>query len=136
MNDDALGPLNEDDRRIHARERQMRLALGIVLRGGVLLAAGVVLLGGIVYLAHHASANPAYRQFEGEPRDLRSISAVIAGAFQFHGRSVIQLGVLLLIATPIARVIFSLVEFALEKNWLYVVITGIVLALLGYSLLR
>jgi uncharacterized membrane protein len=49
---------------------------------------------------------------------------------------VIQFGVLLLIATPVARVIFSLVEFALEKNWLYVLITGIVLGLLGYSLMR
>lgn len=133
MTDEAL---TEEAQRIHSRERQMRLALGIVLRGGVLLAASVVLLGGIVYLAHHASTNPSYRQFEGEPRDLRSIPAVVAGAFEFHGRSVIQLGVLLLIATPIARVLFSLVEFALEKNWMYVVITGVVLALLGYSLVR
>ena len=125
-----------EDQRIHARERQMRLALGIVLRGGVLLAAAVVFLGGLVYLGHHASGNPAYRQFEGEPRDLRSIKAILNGALIFNGRSVIQLGVLLLIATPITRVIFSAVEFALEKNWRYVVITGIVLGLLTYSLMR
>lgn len=125
-----------DDERIHARENQMRLALGIVLRGGVLLAAGVVFLGGVLYLTHHGSGNPAYRQFKGEPGDLRSITAIVNGAFAFNGRSVIQLGVLLLIATPISRVIFSAVEFALERNWRYVVITGIVLALLTYSLMR
>lgn len=128
--------LTGENARIHARERQMRLALGIVLRGGVLLAAGVVVLGAIVYLGHYASVRETYREFRGEPSDLKSISAIARGAMAFRGRSVIQLGVLLLIATPIARVLFSAVEFALEKNWLYVLITGIVLALLGYSLMR
>lgn len=125
-----------EEERIHSRERQMRFALGIVLRGGVLLAAAVVFLGGVVYLGHHASGHPAYRQFEGEPRDLRGIAAIVRGALEFNGRSVIQLGVLLLIATPITRVVFSAVEFALERNWRYVVITGIVLVLLTYGLTR
>jgi uncharacterized membrane protein len=44
------------------------------------------------------------------------------------------LGLLLLIATPVARVAFSVIGFALEKDWMYVVITLIVLALLIYSL--
>ncbi|MGH9411537.1 MAG: DUF1634 domain-containing protein [Vicinamibacterales bacterium] len=133
MTDEAV---TADERRDSAHERQMRLALGIVLRGGVLLAAAVVGLGGIAYLARHASAAVAYRQFKGEPESLRSISGIVRGAFAFNGRSVIELGVLLLIATPISRVVFSLVEFALEKNGRYVVITGIVLGLLCYSLMR
>ena len=52
-----------------------------------------------------------------------------------RGRGVIQLGLLLLIATPIARVAFSVVGFALERDRMYVVFTLIVLAILLYSLL-
>jgi uncharacterized membrane protein len=48
---------------------------------------------------------------------------------------VIQLGILVLIATPVARVLFSMLGFALERDWMYVVITAIVLALLLYSLI-
>ncbi len=47
----------------------------------------------------------------------------------------IQLGLLLLIATPIARVAFSVVGFAIERDRMYVVFTLIVLAILLYSLL-
>ena len=50
-------------------------------------------------------------------------------------RAIIQLGLLLLIATPVARVLFSAIAFALERDSMYVVITLIVLAILLYSLL-
>ena len=46
----------------------------------------------------------------------------------------IQLGLLVLIATPIARVAFSLVAFALQRDRIYVIVTLIVLAVLLYSL--
>jgi len=51
-----------------------------------------------------------------------------------HAHGIIQLGLLLLIATPVARVAFSVVAFAAERDWLYVAITLIVLAILIYSL--
>jgi uncharacterized membrane protein len=41
---------------------------------------------------------------------------------------------LLLILTPVARVAFSVAAFALERDWTYVAITLIVLAVLIYSL--
>jgi uncharacterized membrane protein len=41
---------------------------------------------------------------------------------------------LLLIATPVARVLFSVLGFGLERDWMYVVITLLVLALLVYTL--
>jgi uncharacterized membrane protein len=48
--------------------------------------------------------------------------------------SVIQLGLLLLIATPVARVAMSLVAFILQRDRVYVVVTLIVLAVLIFSL--
>jgi len=41
---------------------------------------------------------------------------------------------LLLIATPVARVLFSLIGFIFEKDWIYIIITFIVLIILFASL--
>ena len=114
----------------------IEVALGHLLRAGVLLAASVVLIGGVVFLARHHAAHAGYGAFSGEPEDLRSIRGIVAGALGFHGRSVMQLGVLLLVATPIARVVFSAAAFAKQRDWLYVGLTAIVLSLLLFSLVR
>jgi uncharacterized membrane protein len=45
-----------------------------------------------------------------------------------------QLGLFLLIATPVARVVFSLLAFAIQRDHLYVGITLVVLAVLTFSL--
>ena len=108
--------------------------IGNLLRVGVTLAAAVVLLGGGIYLARHGRESPQYHVFRGEPTDLRTISGIVKEALAFQGRGLIQLGLLLLIATPVARVAFSVAAFAIERDWLYVVVTLIVLAVLVYSL--
>lgn len=117
-----------------AADEQMERALGHLLRGGVLLAASVVLAGGVLFLVRHHGAIAGYRTFVGEPEDLRTIDGILSGVRNVRGRSLIQLGVLLLVATPIARVIFSAVSFLRERDWLYVGLTLTVLALLLYGL--
>jgi uncharacterized membrane protein len=108
--------------------------MAILLRSGVLLAASLVFIGGVVYLSRHDLPTINYRVFQGEPPELRTVSGILREAGKFHGRGLIQLGLLLLIATPVARVLFSVVAFIYEKDWTYVAITMIVLALLCYSL--
>ena len=108
--------------------------IGNLLRGGVTLAAAVVLFGGTVYLVRHGLAAPQYHVFVGEPTDLRTLSGIVKDALTFRGRGLIQLGLLLLIATPIARVAFSVVAFVIQRDRLYVLVTLIVLAVLIYSL--
>lgn len=117
-------------------DEAMEVAMGHLLRAGVLLAATVVLFGGLVYLVRHHGSYVAYGVFTGEPADLRSIRGILAGVGGLQGRSVMQLGVLLLVATPIARVVFSAVSFARERDWLYVCLTAAVLSLLLFSLVR
>ena len=112
----------------------MELILGNLLRAGVLLSAAVVLWGGCIYLYRHAHEAANYRVFLGEPSDFRTIRGVIRSATQGRGRGLVQLGLLLLIATPIARVTFSVVGFAIERDHMYVGFTLIVLAILLYSL--
>jgi uncharacterized membrane protein len=113
----------------------LELILGNLLRSGVLLSAAVVFAGACVYLAHHAHEPANYRVFRGEPTDFRTIPGVVHSAMHGRGQGLIQLGLLLLIATPIARVSFSVVGFAIERDRLYVVFTLIVLAVLLFSLL-
>ncbi len=117
------------------RDRRIEVILGNLLRTGVLLSAAVVLCGAGIYLARHAHESANYRVFRGEPSDLRTISGVLHSIMHERGRSLIQLGLLLLIATPIARVVFSIVGFAIERDRMYVAFTLIVLAVLLYSLL-
>ena len=108
--------------------------IGALLRVGVTLAAAVVLFGGTIYLVRHGLAAPQFHVFKGEPTDLRTISGIVKDALTYQGRGLIQFGLLLLIATPIARVAFSVAAFALQGDRLYVVVTLIVLAVLIYSL--
>lgn len=115
-------------------DRRVETIVGTLLRVGVTLSAAVVLAGGVVFLVRHGITPANYRVFRGEPSELRHIRGIIHGVFALHSRAVIQLGLLLLIATPIARVAFALFGFAEEKDWMYVSFTAIVLAILLYSL--
>ena len=106
----------------------------MLLRSGVLFSASLVLIGGIIYLSRHDLPTINYRVFQGEPPEFRTVGGILREAAKFHGRGLIQLGLLILIATPVARVLFSVVAFIYERDWTYVPITMIVLALLCYSL--
>ena len=115
-------------------DRRVELIVGNLLRAGVILSAVVVMLGGAIFLVRHGLQPAAYRVFRGEPSDLRSIHGILRQVVAFRGRGIIQLGLILLIATPIARVAFSLFGFSEEKDRMYVVFTAIVLVILLYSL--
>jgi uncharacterized membrane protein len=115
-------------------DRGIETLISHLLRTGVLIAASLVLGGGIYFLTRHAQERVAFSTFHGQPEVDRYVQNIIAGAFGLRARSIIQSGILLLIATPIFRVIVSLVGFAFEKDRTYFVITAIVLMILLYSL--
>jgi len=119
---------------VHRSDQRMDEIMGGLLRTGVVLAAAIVLVGGVVYLTRHRVPVTDYRVFQGEPGDLRSVSGIFHEALEFHGRGLIQLGLLVLIATPVARVAFSFFAFLYERDWTYVLVTLFVLGLLVYSL--
>jgi uncharacterized membrane protein len=115
-------------------DQRVETIVGNLLRAGVSLAGAVVVLGGIVFLLRHGRAIPHYKIFVGEPFELRTVSGIVRHAASFRGRNVIQLGLLMLIATPVARVAFSVIAFALERDRLYIGVTLIVLTVLLFSL--
>lgn len=116
------------------RDRDIEQVMGNLLRFGVLASMAVVFTGAVLYLFQHGHEAPSYRQFHSEPKRLTDVKAVWQTAIQGRGRSIIQLGLFILIATPIARIVFSVIGYVLERDYLYVIITLIVLSVIIYSL--
>ena len=114
---------------------QVETIIGNLLRWGVMIAGAVVFAGAAVYLSRHGAESPNYQVFRGEPTDLKTVWGIWRQTLTGHGRGLIQLGLLLLVATPIARVAFSLFAFARQRDRLYVGVTLLVLTVLLYSLL-
>jgi uncharacterized membrane protein len=114
-------------------DERLERIISIVLRTGVTISAVIVLLGGSCYLIRHGYELADYHVFRGAPEEYRSVDAILHAMGPANCRAIIQFGLLLLIATPVARVAFALAGFVLERDRTYVVITSIVLAILLYS---
>lgn len=108
--------------------------MGRVLQIGVAIAALVVCAGGIVYLVHQGGEKPDYRKFHGVAPWLKTAGGIVQAVMDGHGRALIQLGILLMIATPVMRVVFAVFAFAVERDWMYTGVSCFVLAVLVYSL--
>jgi len=114
-------------------DQEVEETVGNLLRDGLVLATAVVMLGAVIYLARHGGEEPEYRIFHGEPPDLRGFAGIVQLAADWRGRGFIMLGLLILLATPVARVAFSILAFAMQCDRLYVLVTLLVLAVLLYS---
>jgi uncharacterized membrane protein len=102
--------------------------IGWVLRLGVIISMAIVFIGGCFYWYRHSGETASYSKFVGVPDFVHSPLGIWHGILTLRGRAIIQAGIILLIATPVIRVLFSMIGFLLEKDWLY---TGISLLVLG-----
>ena len=130
----SRSPGNQPDARARWTDEQVDQLLGNLLRIGVIVATIVAVIGGVLLLAQRGLAPASGHVFVGEPPELRSIGGIIRGVAALQPAAIVQLGLVLLIATPVARVAMSLVAFILQRDRVYVVVTSIVLALLIFSL--
>jgi uncharacterized membrane protein len=117
----------------------LETAVSRVLGWGLAMSCAVVLAGGLLMLARgqgEAAGGAAIdlATFRAEPAALRSIPSIISGAARLDPPSVVLLGALLLIATPIARVALALAVFAARRDRLYIAISAVLLAVLVASL--
>jgi len=115
-------------------DKKVETWVGLMLRTGVMLAAAVVLVGGVLYEIQNRGPRPDYSKFQGEPAAYATLHGAAAGIATLEPRSIIMFGLLLLIATPIARVGMCVVGFALERDRMYVGVSSLVLAILLYSI--
>ena len=117
-------------------DRRLEIMIGNLLRAGVLLAAAIVLTGGILYLARHHAERVNYHTFRAGGEETRKYAGIVQSAEHGESAAIIQIGLLLLVLTPVARVAMALVGFSLERDRLYAVVSLIVLVILVSSLLR
>jgi uncharacterized membrane protein len=116
-------------------DRILEQLLSNLLKYGVLLASAIVLIGGILYLIRHGGEPADYQFFEGEPAELCSLTGVVRAVLSGSSRGLIQLGLLLLVATPMVRVVVSLLAFCWRRDLIYAILTLLVLSGLIYSTL-
>ncbi len=120
---------------IKFKDKDMQLLLGQVLRAGTVISISIVFIGGIFYLYRHGHTIANYRVFKGIPDFVQHPEGIFNGIFTLKGQAIIQFGIVLLIATPIFRVIFSAVGFVLEKDYMYLGISLLVLSIIFISML-
>jgi uncharacterized membrane protein len=99
------------------------------------VAGMVILAGGILLLVRQGDAVASFHTFIGEPASLRFVPQIVAAAFHGHTLAIVQCGILLLIMTPVIRVLFVGIGYLVERDWLYVAVAVIVLVVLGSSLI-
>ncbi|TWI94786.1 putative membrane protein [Mucilaginibacter frigoritolerans] len=115
-------------------DQDIEQLIGLQLRYGVVIASLIVLVGGILYLYISGSALlPHYEQFAGEKARFITGAEIWQGALNLNPKGIIELGVVILIATPVLRILFSLIGFIIEKDRLYIIITLIVLLVMMFS---
>jgi len=118
----------------------MNEILGVVLRSGVVLSGLIIAIGTALFIANHSlddtsaylTYNPALIPHGNFPV---SLAGIFSGFISLDPSSIIQLGFLVLLATPVARVALSLFLFAAEKDRMFVYLTAAVLLILLFSML-
>lgn len=114
----------------------MQILISRTLRWGVTIAGILALIGGVCFFFQHgmepldtekyttfsytAPQNPATTTLEG----------IVQGSLQGQSESIIQLGVIALLLTPIMRIVLSFFDFVKQKDWLYAFITAVVLGMI------
>lgn len=115
-------------------DKDIQSLVGNLLRAGVYISMGIVILGGIIYLFDHGNEKINYAVFDMNKVSLKTVAAIFTEVITFRGVAIVQFGLLMLIFTPIARVIMAVVSFFIEKDYLYVLIGLIVLSIIMISL--
>jgi uncharacterized membrane protein len=116
------------------KDRDMKLMLGHVLRAGTMVSVGVVFIGGVFFIYRHGQNISNYHTFKGVPDFIQRPSGVFRGILAFEGQAIIQFGIALLIATPILRIVSSAIGFVLEKDYMYLGISLLVLGIIFFSM--
>ncbi|WP_163654730.1 DUF1634 domain-containing protein [Listeria sp. PSOL-1] len=105
---------------------RVEAVVGGLLRIGVLISAFIIVVGLILFIFTGKSGYP-------ENFYPTTIHDICSGLLALKPFAIIMFGLFCLILTPVLRVVVSFVTFFIEKDYLYVIITAIVLLILVIS---
>lgn len=110
------------------------VAISTVLRVGVILSVAIIAVGLVIAFLHHPEYTSSHTILGGltaaGAKYPNTLLGVVSGVREGHGLSIVMAGLLLLIATPVARVALSIFIFLIEHDKLYTAITTAVLLVL------
>jgi len=116
-----------------AEKERMELTVARLLNLGLLLSTLVIVSGGVLLVIEQGATPIDFKNLHGQALTLASVPSIVVAAATLDARAVIEIGLLLLVATPIARVALSIFLFLKKADYLYVGITGAVLAILLFA---
>ena len=113
--------------------REMSAVISGVLKYGV-IASTILVVAGVVILfvdaPHSLPGSLGQVVSSNYGRPTLNLDQLLTGVSSGNPIFLIQLGLIVLLATPVARVAASVVMFAAEKDYLYLVVTIVVLGVL------
>jgi uncharacterized membrane protein len=115
------------------QDKDLQSFIGNLLRLGVIIAMTIVVAGLILFLFQYGREMTDYGTFD--EKGIFRFSEFYHTLKQGDSKAIMQLGVMVLIATPIARVLFTMIGFWLEKDRMYTIIALIVLFIIAFSLM-
>lgn len=117
-------------------EQEIDVRMGKLLQWGVVIASAFMLAGAAIFLTRNGGSTEDYRKFHPGNPELEHWRGILSLARKGDGNGVMQLAVLLMVATPIARVLFAAYAFLRIHDWLYMAISTLVLGILIFSIVR
>nr|WP_314498123.1 DUF1634 domain-containing protein [uncultured Chryseobacterium sp.] len=108
-------------------------SVGNLLRLGVILSVIISLVGFVKLFTEGFKMPRKYKLLEMGTSSEKVWSQFWETLCKGEGMAIIQLGILILIFTPLMRIIFALIGYLKEKDYLYVLISSIVLAIMAVS---
>ena len=119
------------------KDSQIQNSLARLMVGGTLIAAVIIAAGLVWYLASHVGIKAGDHVFSGEPKYFENPIQMVQRAMNLsefgHRRSLIMIGVVILLINPVLRVGFAALGFAAQRDKLYTSISLFVLAVLLFS---
>lgn len=111
--------------------------LAKVMLAGTLGSAAIIAAGLVWYLSAHIGSPPGDHIFRGEPKFFENPAAMVAHAMALdqagHRRSLVMVGIFLLLLNPLIRVALASAGYLLGGDRLYAGLSAVVFAVLLVS---
>lgn len=108
-------------------------SVGNLLRLGVILSVAISIIGFVKLFLEGFKMPKNYSLLETGSSSEKLWGQFWESLCKGEGMAIIQLGILVLIFTPLMRIVFALIGYLKEKDYIYVIISSIVLAIMAIS---
>jgi uncharacterized membrane protein len=117
----------------HFTDIDLNRSVGNLLRIGVILSVTTAIIGFIKLFFEGFKMPKHYEDLGNKTGNI--LQEFWVSLMKLEGMSIIQLGILFLILTPLMRILFALIGYLKEKDYVYVVISLIIIGIMAISFL-